>query len=566
LSFAAIILNYKKASLTELGKGAVMTSTSTLQRGREAFQKQAWTEAYDLLNRTEQESSLQADDLECFAKAAYLIGNESESNEIWGRAHQEFLNEDNIPKAVYCAFWLAMNLFNQGEGAQGSGWMARANRLVEHCPECAEQGFLLVPQALQHIREGDGRGAHKLFSKAFQLGNRFGNPDLMALGQLGRGQALILQKKISEGTTLFDEAMVAVVNDEISPLVAGIVYCAVIETCQKIYDLSRAQEWTSALSRWCNAHPELVPYRGQCLVRRAEIMQLHGEWTDAITEVRRACELLSEPPGETAAGEAFYRWGELHRLQGNFSKAMEMYRQASKWGRKPQPGLALLRLMQGQPDVAKAAIRQLENEKKDPIARSRMLPAYIEIMIAVDELDDARQAADELSKIALEFQANYLDAVACYAQGSILLATEEIHAALEKLRESWTLFNEIEAVYESARARVLIGRTCQLLGDQDTANMEFEAAQNIFKQLGARPDLELLDAQTGHTTEAVHGLTPREQEVLQLLATGKTNKEIASELFISERTVDRHVSNILGKLNVPSRSAATAFAYEHNLI
>lgn len=543
-----------------------MTSTGTLQQGREAFQKQAWAEAYDLLSRAEGEASLKAVDLECFAKAAFLIGNESESNKLWGRAHREFLNEDNIPKAVYCAFWLGMNLFSLGEAAQGGGWMARANRLIESCPECAEQGFLLVPKALQHMREGDGKNAHKLFSRACKLGERFGNSDLVALGQLGRGQALILQKKVPEGTTLFDEAMVAVVSDEISPLVAGIVYCAVIETCQEIYDLSRAQEWTSALSRWCDSHPDLVAYRGQCLVRRAEIMQLHGKWPEAITEVQRACELLSEPPGKTAAGEAYYRLGELYRLQGNYSDALEMFRLASKWGRVPQPGLALLQLKQGHGDVAKTAIRQQENEKKDPIARSRLLPAYIEIMIAVEEFSDARQAADELSKIASEFRAAYLDAVACYALGSILLATEEIHAALEKLRESWALFNDIEAAYESARARVQIGQTCRLLGDRDTADMEFEAARNIFKQLGAHPDLEVLDAQSSQSIKDIYNLTPREQEVLQLLATGKTNKKIASKLFISERTVDRHVSNILSKLNVPSRSAATAFAYEHDLI
>jgi len=243
-----------------------------------------------------------------------------------------------------------------------------------------------------------------------------------------------------------------------------------------------------------------------------------------------------------------------------------MYRQASKWGRKPQPGLALLRLMQGQLDVAKAAILQLAKEKNDPITRSRILPAYVEIMLAAEEVPAARQAADELSKIASQFHANYLDAVARYTEGSLLLATEETHPALEKLREAWSLFNKIEAAYESARTRVLIGQACQTLSDKDTADMEFESARHIFKHLGAAPDTDRLDALINHTSDYMHGLTPREQEVLQLLATGKTNKEIASELFISERTVDRHVSNILGKLNVTSRSAATAYAYEHNLI
>lgn len=544
-----------------------MTKVDTLERGQEAYRQQAWADAYTFLSSADDEASLNAGDLELLAKAAYLIGKESTCTDTWARAHQKFLDQENIKRAAYSAFWVGMILFNQGEHAQGSGWIARADRLIkEYDQDCAEQGFLLVPQGLQHLRKGDGKTAHELFNRAAEIGNRFNNPDLVTLGRLGSGQALIKQNKIAEGTTLLDEAMVAVISGEISPIISGIVYCAVIETCQKIYDLRRAQEWTEALSRWCDSQPDLIPYRGQCLVRRAEIMQIHGEWPDAMNEIRQACKIsqTSSPP---ATGEAFYRQAELYRLQGNFSKAEEAYQQASKWGRNPQPGLALLRLAQGQIDTAKTAIQHVEDETQDRIALSRILPAFIEIMLSAKEFQSAENRAGKLARIAAELGSSFLKAIAAQEQGRVLLASAKPGAALKKLRQSWAVFKKIEALYESARTQVLIGLACRNLGDNDTANMEFDAARSVFQQLGAEPDLTMVNSLSSTTEYSkTHGLTPRELEVLELLTTGKTNKAIGEKLFISERTVDRHVSNILGKLNVETRAAATAYAYKHDLV
>jgi ATP/maltotriose-dependent transcriptional regulator MalT len=544
-----------------------MSESNTLKRGQKAYRQRAWGDAYAFLSSADGRLSLDAEDLELLAQAAYLVGKEADCTDTWARAHQKFLDQGHIKRAACSAFWLGMVLFNQGEHAQGSGWMARAGRLIEEYPrECEESGFLLIPQGLQYLRKGDGETARELFQQAAEIGKRFNNADLVTLGRLGQGQALIHQQNITQGTTLFDEVMVAVISDELSPIVAGIVYCAVIDSCQKIYDLQRAQEWTEALSRWCEAQPDLIPYRGQCLVRRAEIMQIHGDWPNAMAEIQRACQLSnsSSPP---APGEAYYMQAELYRLQGKFSEAEEAYQQASKWGRNPQPGLAMLRLAQGQVDAAKTAIRHAADEAPNWMARSKILPAAVEIMLAANELQSAEESAGELDSIADTFGALFLRALALQAQGRVMLVNAKPGSALKKLRQSWTLLKKMEASYESARTQLLVGLACRKLGDESTAVMELGAARRVFQQLGAEPDVARVDslirkAKAGNT----HGLTSREMEVLRILATGKTNKDIANELFISERTVDRHVSNILGKLNVESRAAATAYAYQHDLV
>lgn len=544
-----------------------MTFSSKLERGREAFRQKKWGDAYSLLTSADQESSLAPSDLVLLARASYLVGKSADSTDIWMRAHQGYLNKDDPTQAAFSAFWLGMILLLHGDGAQGSGWIARAQRLVDdYQKDCAEKGFLMIPKALQCLRSGDYEKSYLLFGQAAETGNRFKNKDLIILGRLGRGQSLILQNRITEGTKLLDEAMVSVISDDISPIVAGIVYCAVIETCQKIYDLHRAQEWTGALTRWCESQPDLVPYRGQCLIRRVEIMQLHGEWREAINEVQRACELLSGPPGEPAAGEAYYRQAELCRLKGQFSKAEEMYRRASKWGRKAQPGMSLLRLAQGQTESAAAAIRSVEEETTDLITRSRILPAFVVIMIAAKDNHSAKAASQELCEIADEIQAPFLEGISNREYGRVLLAEGDPRTALRQLQNAWSLLEKIDAVYEAAQTRLLIGLACRESGDLDTMDMELDAAREIFQQLGAAHDLAFTESLISDTTPGnTFGLTHRELQVLRLLTTGKTNKAIAADLFISERTVDRHVSNILAKLNVSSRSAATAFAFKHSL-
>lgn len=545
-----------------------MTTVDPLTRGREAFQQLAWRDAYEHLSAADQQDSLDADDLDRLARAAYLTGHVDAANDTWERTHRAFLDRGEIAPAARCAFWLGLTLVQRGEHARGGGWIGREARLLEEASlDCVEQGYLRVPVALQTLEGGDPEAAYGSFVEITELADRFGDADLRALGRLGQGRALIMQGRVAQGMAMLDEAMVAVTTGDVSPLAAGIVYCAMIIACRAVFDLRRMQEWTSVLSRWCATQQDLKPYRGQCLVHRSEIMQLRGEWADAIDEARHACEHLSDPPGDPVMGMALYQQAELLRLRGELAQAETCYREASSYGHPTQPGLALLRLAQGRLDDAVAAIHRTVTETEGAVERSRALSAYVDIKLAAGDVDDARAAADELAEIAAAFDSPYLRAVVEYAHGSVLLADGDVGAACAALRRAWVAWHELEAPYEAARVRLQMARACSQLGDHDTAEMELDAARQVFEQLGAAPALEQVrQLMARAASPTIGGLTSREVEVLRLVATGATNRDIADALVISEHTARRHLQNIFGKIDVSSRAAATAYAYEHGLV
>ena len=546
----------------------MVTAADTLQRGRDAFERQAWADAHALLSAADREAPLEPPDLERLATAAILVGRDADSTDVLARAHNAFLSRGHAERAARCAIWVALRLLNKGDLAQAGGWLARARRLLDDGErDCVEQGYLLFLIGRRCVMEGDVATAHASFTRAASIGDRFRDPDLVALARHGEGRTLIHLRRAVEGVALLDEVMVSVTAGEVSPVVAGIVYCSVIDACHDTFDLRRAQEWTAALGRWCAAQPDVVPYRGDCLVRRAEIMQLHGAWADAMDEARRAGESLSQSPRQQVVGSAFYQQGELHRLRGEVAKAEEAYRQASQRGRTPEPGLALLRLAQGQVEAAMAAIRRAVDETRSPQIRPRVLAAYVEIALAANELPAARAAATELSELAATLDAPYLRVLSAQATGAVLLTEGDARAALAALRQAWTAWRDLDAPYEAARVRALIGLACRARGDEETAEMELDAARCVFQQLGAAPDLARVEALTRRAVgKGAGGLTAREVQVLRLVAAGHTNRAIADGLVISEKTVARHVSNIFTKLGVSTRAAATAYAYQHDLL
>jgi len=547
---------------------ASMALPDAREKGRESFARQAWSDAYAQLSAADRAGMLEPEDLERLGAAAHLLGREDEAAEIAARAHQEHLVRGRVPRAARCAFWVAITLLFKGEPARAGGWVARGRRLLDDGQlDCAERGYLLLPEALRSIFEGDSARARAIFGEAAAIGERFGEGDLVALARQGQGRALIRLGEFARGVALLDEVMVAVTAGEVSPMIMGDVYCSVIEACHEIFDLHRAQEWTAAMERWCESQSDGISYRGHCLVRRAELLQLHGAWPDAIQEAERACEWLSRPPPQRALGAAFYQQAELSRLRGEFTKAADEYRQASQWGREPQPGRALLRLAEGQIDAAKTAIRRAVNEAAEVRERATMLAASVEILLAANDIPAARAAADALAQIAAGLEAPFLRALSAQASGAVLLHEGQPGAALALLRQAGSAWRELEAPYQAARARVQVGLACRALGDEDAAAMELDAARQVFQQLGAVPDIKLVSRLSAPVpAETRTGLTVRERQVLGLIATGKTNRAIADELRISEKTVARHVSNIFTKLGLSSRAAATAYAYQHDLL
>lgn len=545
-----------------------MTSAKSLSLGRAAFGKEKWKDAHTHLSNADHKALLQPADLELLAVSAYLTGDFNACIDAWTRAHNSFLETNDTAGAVRCAFWLGFILTNKGETVRGGGWIGHARKLSDESQiDCVEQGYLCLPVALRCLAAGDIHRSIDAFNQALETGNRFRDPDLLALAHLGRGQALIRSGEPQRGVAFLDEAMVAVESGGLSPIVVGIVYCAVIEACLEIFDLPRASEWTNALNDWCSSHPQLVPFRGQCLTRRCEIMRLHGAWSDAIEEAIHAIDLLLKPPTEPAAGAAFYQLADLYRLRGEYSKAEEAYREANKLGRNPQPGLALLRLAQGQLEKSTSSINNALTEARTLKNKCDSLFACIEIMLADKNTAKTRSALNELKEIAQRHEAPLIRALAAQAEGAVLLDEGDATSALAHLRSARKIWEELNVPYEAARTRTLMARMFSEMGDEDSARMEQEAARSIFQQLKAIPDISRIDEYSKlKISNPVKGLSRREKQVLELIADGKSNKFIANKLFISERTVERHVSNIFMKLDVSSRTEATAYAYKQRLL
>ena len=540
-----------------------MLGADPVEQARASFERRLWRDAFAELSAAQREGRLDIEDLERLAVAAYMVGRDQECEAAWTEAHHAWLREGEPERAARCAFWQALGLLFRGDLAPGTGWVGRGGRVLEDRPgDTAEQAWLRMLTTLPRLFEGDP-DAGASFAEAGELAERCADADASTFARLCRGHALIRQGSVAEGMTMLDEVMISVTADEVSPMLAGIAYCQVIALCQSVFDLRRAREWTEALTRWCDSQPDLVPFRGNCLVHRCEILQLQGAWTDAIDSARQACESLSGPPTWDSLGSAYYQLGQIQRLRGELREAEDSYRQASLAGRDPEPGMSLLRLAQGRIDLAVPAIRRALDETQDPIARSRLLPACVEVLLEADDVPGARAAATELGEIAGQLDTAYLSALADEATGALLLAEGDPRAALAALRAAHRAWRELNGPHQAARIRVLIGAACRELGDGASAELEFEAARTGLEQLGAQPDLARLARLA--ESPAPGGLSRRESEVLSLVAAGKTNRAIAAELVISEKTVARHVSNIFTKLGLSSRTEAAAYAFKHGL-
>jgi DNA-binding CsgD family transcriptional regulator len=452
----------------------------------------------------------------------------------------------------------------RGEPAVGTGWLGRAERHLDERPECVEHALLAVIQATVARFGGELDAALALAKRGVRIAQRFGDRNFLAMAIHTEGLVHIASGRIAEGMRLLDEAMTSVVAGELSDHFTGAIYCNVIEACLLLADVRRAGEWSEAAWAWCETIPPEFPFLGMCRVNRAEVARLGGRWPEAEAEATRAVDELSRL-GPAAPAPAFYEIGEIRRRTGDFAGAEEAFARAHELGFEPQPGLALLRLAQGKVEAARTGLGLTGGRASTAPQRARLLAATVEVALAADDLDEARAARDELGIVAGGFETPSLSATAATADGAVRLAEADPRAALGSLRRACATWQELKLPYETAKARVLCGLALRAAGDEEDAERELRSALAAFERLGAAPDVATTTALLAPREMLPRGLTPREAEVLRLVAAGKTNRDIAVELVISEHTVARHLQNMFVKLDVSSRSGATAFAFEHGL-
>jgi DNA-binding NarL/FixJ family response regulator len=542
----------------------VAERTADIERARDAVKREAWAEAYGELAAADP-SDLTPQELDALAEAAWWLSKTDESIAARQRAYVGSVEAGDNEHAAGMAARLSVEHFLRGDPAVGAGWLMKAQRHAEEVPEGVGHGFLFVVEATVARFSGDLSRARGLIDRAVDLGRKFREPNLIAMAIHTEGILLILEGETERGVALLDEAMTSVVSGQLTPYFTGIVYCNVIGTCLEIADVRRADEWSEAARAWCDSLPPESPFPGMCRVNRAEVARLRGAWSEAEAEATRASEELMgfDPMG---AAQAFYETGEIRRRIGNLAGAEECFARAREIGFDPQPGLALLRFSQGKAAAALSALTlAVQTPRESRLQQARLLAALVDVALAVPDLEAAAGATDHLSELAAGSRASILQAMAATAAGAVQLAREEAPAAVDSLRRAGGMWRDLRLPYEAARARVLLGLALRAAGDEDDAVLELRSAIDGFDRLGAVPDRDAATSLLPAAAALPGGLTSREAQVLRLVAAGKSNREIAAELVISEHTVARHLQNMFAKLGVSSRSGATAFAFEHDL-
>jgi DNA-binding CsgD family transcriptional regulator len=545
-------------------KGAAMTDGATRSRqARELHAQSRWAEACLQFAAADRAEQLDADDLERYAEAAQILGRGDEAIQLLRRAFNLRIAAREVDRAIVSAFWLFQALIINAEFARARGWAAQVRRSM---PD-VDNGWFLFTEAYFLIAAGDYDQAAQLLARAAAMGSRSRETDLIAFATTVWGRALIKAGRLEEGLSRLDEAMLPVVERDTSPRATSMMYCSAIATCHEAREFGRAREWTHALGAWLDSLPRLGgAYFGNCRIYRAYLMCLSGSWREALDEVAFVCDDLSGNYGQLVAGHAHYQLAEIHRLLGH-PEAESSYRRAAELGGQTQPGLSLLRLTQGEVDKALLGIRRALAETPGQLERLDLLPAAVTVMLAAGDIDAARQATDELTTTAAVYTTPGVQAELAAARGAVALGDGDPATALPLLRSAARFWREIYAPHAVATVSVLIGLACRAVGDEDAAQVELEFARSTFARLGARPDLQRVE-ELLHPTQAFgpSGLSAREVEVLRLVAAGRTNHAIAIELFVSERTVHRHISNIFDKLGVHSRTAAASYAIQHHIV
>lgn len=540
-----------------------MGALEDLRQARESFERREWVSAFEELSRLD-DDDLGAAEFDALATTAYLLGRHNDCVQALQRAHRSHTADGAVLAAVRDAFWLGIVLVEGGEPAVARGWVLRGTRQLEDQGDVVERGYLLVHEMLGHVAAGAFEDALRTAVEITAYGQRFNDPDLLAFGLNAEGRGLTMAGRVREGLDRLDEAMVGLVAGEVSPIFSGMIYCSMIEACQWVGDLGRVEQWTRALTTWCDQQPGIVAFTGQCAVHRGQLMRLHGAWADALAELEQAAERYTLTGAGPAVGLVHRERGDVLQLLGDLDGAARAYAEAAPYGEDGQPGRALLALASGDTESAAVAARQVLRDRRDPVSRSQVLGGLAEVLVAVGDLEGASGAATELDGLARTFGCDALCAIADVAQARVALATGDATTALERAHAGATGWSALSAPYETARCQVLAGRALAARGDEAGAREIWRTAEATLTRLGAAAaaDVRALLGQD----EPPAGLSVRELGVLRLVAAGRSNAEIAEALVISDKTVARHLSNIFVKLDVGSRTAAAAFAYQHRLL
>jgi DNA-binding CsgD family transcriptional regulator len=525
-----------------------------------------WDEAYARFAATDP-ATLDVEQWESFAAAAFWTGRPRESIIARQRAYALHRDGGDDARAAHSAWLLFVSHFDLDDLAAAGAWLKRAQRHVGSLPDAVERGYVALGDADWRLFHGELEDALTSARTATASGRRCHDGDLEALGLAAEGRVLVATGDVPAGLAKLDEAMVAVIGDELGAFATGRVYCLLLYTCQELADVRRAAEWTELAMGWCAERGHDSWYPGLCRLHQCEVRSLRGDWSTAEREALKAADELALY-GDYLVADGQYLVGEIRRRKGQYAAAADAFRRAHEHGRDPQPGLALLRLAEGHADDAAVALRVALGgaAAKTPLRRGRLLAAQVQVELRLEQVDAAAAAAAELTRLADANRSPLLRAMAGFATGSVLLGRGEPADALPLLQDSCAISRELSCPYEMGETRVLVGLATRQLGDEGTAALELEAAKELFTRLGAAPAVVRVEELLGATAQSAGGLTSRELEVLRLIAQGRSNREIAAQLVISEHTVARHVSNILRKLGVASRSAATTFAHEHDLM
>jgi len=451
-------------------------------RGVAAFARQDWQAALEALEGADRVHPLAPPDLERLAESAWWAGGIDKALRSWERAYAGYVEGEDHEQAGYVAVCLAEQHFVKRAQAVAAGWVQRAERHLADGDSTAS-GYLNRLRTKMCADRPDQ--ALELTARTLELGRRFGDTNLEALGLMDRGCALVRLGNVVEGKALIDEAMAFATGGRLAPDVAGRIYCNMMSVCEELADYKRAGEWSEVVTSWCEPH-SYSTYPGICRVHRASVMRQRGAWKEAEDMARLAGAELGERMQEAAAN-AEYEIGEIQLRRGNLDEADAAFTRAHGKGRDPLPGMALLRLAQGKADAARGLIQRGLDETDYPLARARLLPARIEIALATGDREAARIAVEELEEIGRRFGSAVHLNTARQGRGLLLFASGDAEGAARELRQAWKTWVDLDLPYEGARTRLSLGEAYRTAGNPDDAELELRAARSAFERLGAAP-------------------------------------------------------------------------------